>query len=153
MSSNTPEPKTEDDAQAIKRFLQAGAHVEIKVVEAVKAQAGAQATMERPGSVTLPTTIDHLVAAADASPSRRLTIEFEFTGVTATEPFSAAVFVNKVDASVQTSHEDPAFAGAVGFFMHSHEQGGPMVMPDSLLYEFDITTLVKRIPKTATSVA
>jgi hypothetical protein len=152
MSSTTPEPKSEDDAQRIKRFLQGGGQLEINVVETVKSRAGAQSTFERPGTVTFPATIDHVVSAIGTGLSRRATILLEFAGVAASDQFSAAVFINKLDASLQTSFEDPAFAGAVGFFVHSPDPGGSMAgMADTLVYELDVTNLFKRIQRASSA--
>jgi hypothetical protein len=153
MSNATPEPKTEDDAQRIKRFLEAGAHDEIREVESVKAQSGSQLTLERPGTVSFPATVQHIVDAMSSSADRRAAIQLEFAGLTGSNGLSAAVFINKVDASLRTSVEDPAFAGLIGFFVPAHDMTGTMTgMTDTVIYELDITTAFKRIPKVSNPV-
>jgi hypothetical protein len=149
MSSINPDPTTDDAAQQVKRFLQGGGQVSLKEIEAIKAQAGAQATVERPGVVTFPTTLDHINTALAGAASRRTTIELEFAGVTSADRVSASIFLNNPNVSVRTPIEHPSFAGAVSFFVHMMAMDSSMVMPDTLLYVIDVTDVVKRLGRNA----
>jgi len=149
MSNATPEPTTHDEAQRIQNFLKQGGQVALNEVETIKAQAGVQATIDKPGVISYPTTLDHLNTATLAALTRRTTIELEFEGVSPSDRVSAAVFINNSAASRQTSFEHPSFAGAVSFFMHPMAPDNSMVMAETLLYELDITNVVKRLGRAA----
>lgn len=148
MSVEFPEPKTEDEAQRIKRFLEAGGQVEIRVVQAFKADGAIRATVGQPGTVKFPAKVENVLGAA-ASPTRRITISIEFSEIKASDLFTAAVFMNNPGASVRTTSDDPGFAGEVGFFIHTDHGGSPA---EALVYELDITAVVKRLQRPADTI-
>jgi hypothetical protein len=149
MSVEFPEPKTEDEAQRIKRFLEAGGQVELSVIQAFKADGIMRATVGKPGTVTFPAKVESVLAAAATSMTRRITITLEFSEVKASDLFTAAVFMNNPGASLRTTSEDPGFAGEVGFFIHTDHPGSPL---GALVYELDITAVVKRLQRPADAI-
>src|ERR1700681_4081125 len=149
MSVQFPEPKTEDEAQRIRRFLQVGGEVAIKLVETFKAEGSLRLTLAQPGTLKFSTTGDRVVSLANASADRRIKLTLDITEIMEPGQFSAAVFINKHDASAQTTLDDPGFAGALGFFVHSADQMGPTggTITEALRYELDITTMLKRLQR------
>jgi hypothetical protein len=151
MTVEFPEPKTEDEAQRLKRFLEGGGQVAITVVQAFDADGAARATIGQSATLKFPATAESVLKVLAGGGERRVTITLDLSEVKASDQFIAAVFINRPDASVRTSLDEPGFAGTVGFFVHSQDHVGPSDKGDAeaLRYELDVTTVLKRLQRPA----
>lgn len=149
MSIEFPEPKTEDDAQRIKRFLEAGGEVVLKEIDSFRADGTAAATLGQPGTLRIGASAAQVLRSLGAGANRRAILTVDVGDLKPAEQFSVAVFLNNPEVSARTSPQDPTFAGTFGFFFHSAEHVGPSdrIDADTLQYQLDVTDLVKRVPR------
>jgi hypothetical protein len=149
MSIEFPEPKTEDEAQRIKRFLEAGGEMAVKEIESFRADGSAAATLGQPGALKFGASAAQVMRSVGALGNRRAILTIDVSDLKPADQFSAAVFLNNPEASLRTSSQDPAFAGTFGFFFHSSEHVGPSdrVDADTLQYQLDITDSMQRVPR------
>jgi hypothetical protein len=147
MSIEFPEPKTEDEAQRIKRFLEGGAQVAVTEVQAFTADGSSRATLADPGTFKVSTSGEQVLRLVGAG-DRRATIVVDFSDIKTPDQVWAALFLNKPDASARTPLDDPALIATLGFFIHSQDHMGPSEKDaDALRYEFDITPALKRLQR------
>lgn len=148
MTLEFPEPKTEEEAQRIKRFLEAGGDASVKDVQTFAADGTGRVTLAQPVTLKFGATGEQVLRVATGA-DRRATIALELSEVKSSDEFFAAVFLNKPDASARTGLDDPAFVGTVSFFVHSADHPGPSDKDnaDPLKYELDITETLKRIQR------
>jgi len=149
MTIEFPEPKSEDEAQRIKHFLEAGGEVALKEVDSFRADGTAAATLGQPGTLRFGASAAQVLRSLGAGANRRAVLTVDVGDLKPSDQFSAAVFLNNPEASARISSQDPTFAGTFGFFFHSAEHVGPSdrVDADTLQYQLDVTELVKRLPR------
>ena len=147
MSSRFSEPKTEEEAQRLRRFLRDGAETVVKVIETISSIADATATIKDPALLKFNSSLEALAAALKVNADRRVTISFEIADMQAPNEIYAPIFINKPDASAQTPSDEPSYAGALGFFRHdpTHQPSSADVVGR---YEFDITQTVRKLAPT-----
>src|SRR5438093_2680887 len=152
MSFEFPEPKTEEEAQRTKAFLERGAEVGVKDVQQFRADGGGRSTLATPATLKIGGSIDQILRAATGG-DRKVLLTIDVGELRAAEPVGAAVFVAKPDASARTPTDDPSFAGMLGFFFHSADHVGPSDSGDAdqLRFELDVTELLKKTQRPSDS--
>jgi hypothetical protein len=129
------EPRTEEQAQEMKRFLEQGAIVSL---EPIARASSASAELIPPQSISL--EIDATSAleklgdrsgeqegGGGTTVERVSILELEFQPPKVAPEYSITLFINKRDVNLGMSIEDPSFAGSVAFFCHGELSEGELV--------------------------
>ena len=141
-----PEPTTEDEAQRLKKFLEAGAAVSIEELKAFGARERIEATLDKPGTLVFETTADELGKLNDEGADRRTLFEFELAGIDREHQYAVAIFLNN-ERATDLDAKTPGFAGTVGFFCQVEGPEGVVICPidqsNPLRYTLDVTDALK----------
>lgn len=120
------EPKNEQEAQELKRYLERGGTVKLDRLRRAEAEHAALAATG-PAVLPLPDSAAIVAQLANAGTDTIGLLELTFSGVEETPGFAVRVFVNTPDADARTPTTAPGFVGKVAFFCHTTERGGKMV--------------------------
>jgi hypothetical protein len=146
------EPRTDDEAQRLKKFLDAGAAVSIEEVKAFEAQGGIEASLGKPGTLIFETTADELVKLNAEAADRRTLFEFDLGGIDREHQYVVAIFLNNENAT-DLDAKVPGFAGTIGFFCQVEGPEGIVICPidrnNRLHYELDVTDTMKTTGETS----
>jgi tyrosinase len=131
------------EAEALKKFAQTGANVEIAVLRRFPLR---QATEVRVGTAvtrTIPLEAAALRAALETQSQQRLLLTLGGDQQKGQSDFFMRVFVNLPGASAETPISDPHYAGCFSFFLSDHgdhEGGGP-----NLGFLVDVTETLRKL--------
>jgi hypothetical protein len=143
------EPQTEDEAQRLKRFLEQGATTTIEVVQTFESRGDVGVELSKPGTLTFAATADDVRKLAAAGSDRRMLLNFEVDKIDKEHEYSAAIFLNREDATAGTDPKTPGFAGAVGFFCEVEGPEGLILCPinaeQPLRYQLDVTDQLAQV--------
>jgi hypothetical protein len=143
------EPKTEDEAQRLKRFLDAGAETTVEVVQTFDSKGDVGAGLGKAGTLAFEASGDEMRKVVAGGSDRRSLLNFQIDGIDRTHDYLAAFYLNREDATAETDPQSPGFAGAVGFFCEVEGPEGLIICPinpeQPLIYQLDITDALARL--------
>jgi hypothetical protein len=146
------EPKTNDEAERLKKFLESGAAVSIEELKAFGARGGIEASLDKPGTLVFETSADELVKLNDEGSDRRTLFEFDLAGIDRQHEYVVAVFLNNEHAT-DLDAKTPGFAGTIGFFCEVEGPEGVVICPidqrNPLHYQLDVTDTLKTTGETS----
>jgi hypothetical protein len=150
LSKRYPEPTTEQEAQALQKFLKDGARTQLRTIETVSATVpSGTVTFATPVTIKFERTLEQLVRALAANAERRIRLRIELVDFQGATEGGAALFLNNPSASAQTPEGDPSFLTAVGFFGHAATH--PSAKAPRVL-EINITRAIRALPATNAAV-
>jgi tyrosinase len=127
--------------EALETFLETGADVQVEFLTQSELSQGATVQLNRPLAETLAIDPSAVSSIQEDGEDLRLLLTVGDVDMPGGGDFFVRVFVNKPDATANTSIEDPHYAGSFAFFMdpqHAH-QGE---RPDFIV---DLTKTVRRL--------
>jgi hypothetical protein len=138
MAKPIREPRTEEEAQDLKRFLERGATTSLEVLRTFE-PLGLPTSLTEAVSVPFDLTVQAALAELKTDEDQFL-LNIEITGVSSTEDPPVLVFVNHPTAEPSTALTDPRFVAALAFFCHFEERDGLFVcvMPPHGTFKFVI---------------
>ena len=108
------------DAEALKKFVQTGANVNITVLRRFPLQRGAEVQLGNAVTRTIPLEAAAIRAALETQSQQRLLLTVGGVQEPARNDFLVRVFLNLPDASAATPISDPHYAGSFSFFLGDH---------------------------------
>jgi len=88
MTIEFPEPKSEDEAQRIKHFLEAGGEVGLKEVDSFRADGTAAATLGQPGTLRFGASAAQVLRSLGAGANRRAVLTVDVGDLKPADQFS-----------------------------------------------------------------
>lgn len=115
------------EADALKKFVQTGANVDIAVLRRFPLQQATEVRLGRAVTRTIPVEAAPLRAALETQSQQRLLLTVGGVQQPAQADFFVRVFLNLPGASAETPITDPHYAGSFAFFLGDHgaHEGGP----------------------------
>jgi hypothetical protein len=121
MASGFKEPKTNAEAKKLQDFLRGGAETQIETVKTFAAAPRQPLSIDRPVRADLDARPADVAALLAKEQDAAAYVEVDFDDVTPQAP-TVFVYLSTDDASAHDpagAPKDPAFVGAVGFFVHA----------------------------------
>lgn len=134
----------EIDSREFRRFIETGARVPIEFESYATVEADILVAPNREAAQVSMQPGVKLQSLTDDEPTNRLLVRIEDVTAPKYEDLFVSVFVNKRDASPETSASDPHFAGSFAFFASNHESahsGGLMT------FLVDLTSAVETLQR------
>lgn len=138
------EPQTEEEAQELKRFLEEGAETAVETTRTFR-PAALPDFLEDVGVIPFDVSPEELVAEL-AGDDDQLILDVEVAGVSSSEDPPLLVFAGTDGAAKarEANADDPAFVGALAFFVGSPERGLPHEM--TFRFRLNVTAAVRADP-------
>jgi hypothetical protein len=136
MAKPIREPRTEEEAQDLKRYLERGATTSVEVLRTFEPLRLPDSLIEAV-SVPFDLTVQDALAELRTDEDQFL-LNIEITGVSSSEDPPVLVFVNHPTVKPSTALTDPRFVAALAFFCHFEERDGLLVcvMPPDGSFKF-----------------
>jgi tyrosinase len=131
------------EADALKKFVQTGANVDIAVIQRFPLQQATEVQLGKGTTRTIPLEAAPVRAALESSSQQRLLLTVSGVQQPAHVDFFVRVFLNLPGASAETPISDPHYAGSFSFFLgdHTDHVGGP----PKLGFLVDVTPTLRKL--------
>ena len=129
MATPFTEPKTDEESQRLKAFLEKGARVSLETIETFQLTEPVVARLREPGTLKFDVSGERLQGLAGDDPSKRVTVTLDIGAVQNPQDVLVRVFVGNPDASEDIDPEDPSSRGGFSFFCELEGQDPSMLCP------------------------
>jgi hypothetical protein len=147
MAQEFGEPRTEEEAQELKRFLEEGAEVSLETVQRVEA-APTELESTHITGVRFPRAEDITGQVSPEETGTVAVLTLQFAHPVSVPAFSIGVFLNTTDADATTPFGVPGFVGIIAFFCHAEERQGELLCVDHgqepISYRLPLTAVLER---------
>jgi tyrosinase len=142
---------TSKDRATLEKFLREGAPYKLEYGQRYELRQSLDLAVGKPAAARLKVEPEALVRVLDASARQKAVLTIDEVQVPPKQDVFVRVFINKPDASKDTSIEDPHYAGSFAFFCcedpHALEVHDPTAAPNTpkLRYLVDASKTVQRL--------
>ena len=143
------EPKTEEEAQRLQAFLEAGGETRLELVQSFRAPEGAEVILDAPGTLAFDTTGDEIRKVLLESGDRRVVLSLDVVGLDRTHDFDLYLLINRDLAPADVSPEEPSYLGSLAFFCEVDGPEGVLICPidreNPLRFDLDFTAKLEKL--------
>jgi tyrosinase len=133
------------DAKALRKFLEEGARVELRTLRRLQSSGAFEVPVGRSSSQVLRSREAVTLSEAQMPKDARVLVRAEVARQPPSGEYFVRVFINRPDATAETSTEDPHYAGSFGFF---HDERMPHPGGNghgNALFLVDATETIRRL--------
>jgi hypothetical protein len=124
-----PFPNPDIDLDRLRSFLEKGAETSLEVVESFAATERVEATAGEPGTIVFDITAARLQEHVAGDEQVRVLLDLGTGEVKAADSFFVHLFLNTPEASIDSTEEEPGFAGGLSFFCEPDDEMPEMACP------------------------
>ena len=142
------EPTTEEEAEALRDFLEQGASVVVERVETLESEGGLEVVFDQPGTVAIPVPPQELIGELEQEGDRRVLLGVDFDQGTAVDSFYVEVFLHTGGELEDLIDGRAEPAATLAFFCHGGEKGdGFFCLPEAnaVRFELDVTRAIRSL--------
>lgn len=121
MAKPRREPTTDEEARELRTFLERGAKTGIEVNRRIAPAAPVALDLVGVRSVAFSATAEELTTLVGADDEDQVILDIEIEGVTDSGQSPVLVYLTEEAARKNAGADDPAFVGAVAFFVGAHD--------------------------------
>jgi hypothetical protein len=147
------EPKSESEAQDLKRFLEKGARTSIEQIDSFQGGGAVTVALEKPASVPFRVEMPELSQRIEEADDNQVFLTIGVDRVEGAGESVVHVFLNKDDANAKTPLSDSHYVGSFAFFCHTVDANNftcelASGQRTELQFRFNVTSSMQRPDET-----